>query len=203
MFQLKKQQYILAAIILSTSTISISKEISYDFIQGTYISSTIDTGTTAGDLDGNGIDISGSFSVAPAIAITAGYGATSFDEFLGVDIDTTELTFGVTGHTSIAPGADIFGNFSVLKANIELSDGFTSIDDDDTGNIISIGLRYLASDKIELDIGLSRVDVFDETDNTFGLGVRFYANDKFSLGVGYSTADDVDSLLLNARFDIK
>lgn len=120
-----KQRSVLVAAILSISTVSVSKEISYDYIQGTYSAVTIDTGTTAGDLDGNGLDVSGSFSVAPSIAITAGFGSTNYDEFLGVDIDTTVLTVGVTGHVAIAPNADIFGNFSVLRGKIELSDGLT------------------------------------------------------------------------------
>jgi len=63
MFQIKKSQYILTTLILSISSVSVSKEISYNYIQGAYISSTIDTGTTAGDLDSNGANISGSFSV--------------------------------------------------------------------------------------------------------------------------------------------
>lgn len=203
MFNLKKHQYILAAAILSISTVSTSKEVSYDFIQGTYASVTVDTGTTAGDLDGNGFAASGSFSVAPAIALTASFGATSFDRLQGIEIDTTALSFGLTAHTSVAPGTDVFGNFSVLLADIELSDGFTTIDDDDTGNIISVGLRHLATEKLELEVGFSRTDVFEDTANTFGVGVRFYANDKFSLGIGYATGDDVDTLLLNARIDIK
>jgi hypothetical protein len=198
-----KQSYILATALLALSSASVSKEISYDYIQGTYSSITIDTETSAGDLDGDALAVSGSFSVAPSIAITAGFGATSFDRLFGIDFDTTELTIGVTAHMAIAPNADIFGNFSVLRANIEVSDGFVTIDDDDTGNVISVGLRFLATEKIELELGFSRTDVFEETDNSFGAGIRFYANEKFSLGIGYSTADDVDSIVLNARFDIK
>lgn len=61
----------------------------------------------------------------------------------------------------------------------------------------------MATETIELEVGFSRTDVFDDTENTFGLGARFYINDKFSLGAGYSTEDDVDTLLLNARINIK
>ena len=42
MFQLKKQ-LILATAILSVSSVSISKEFSYDYVQGSYASSSIDT----------------------------------------------------------------------------------------------------------------------------------------------------------------
>lgn len=202
MITISKQYYFFAAIILAASTNAISREISYDYIQGTYASSTIDTGTTSGDIDANGFGVSGSFSITPNVAFTAGFGATSFDRFLGIDIDTTELTFGVTAHTSIAPGTDISGNFSVLMADIEVSDGFFTASDDDTGNIISVVLRHMVTDAVELNVGFSRVDVFDDTSNTFGFGARFYTNEKFSFGIGYTTGDDVDTLLLNARIDI-
>jgi len=197
-----KQKYILTAALLSISSISLSKEISYDYIQGIYSTVTIDTKTSVGDLDGNGLGVSGSFSVAPAFAITAGVGSTNYDEFLGVDIDTTVLTVGITGHMAISPNTDIVGDFSVLKGKIELSDGFTTYDDTDTGNVISIGIRFLANEKIELAVGAARTDIFDEASNSFGGSVRFYASEKFSLGVGYSTTDDADALSLNARIDI-
>lgn len=194
---------LLVAILLATPLTSFSKEISYDYIEGTYSSLTIDTGTSVGDLDGNGLGISGSFSVTPAIAITAGFISTNYDEFLGVDIDTSEFAVGITGHVGIAPNTDIYGNFSVLKGRIELSDGFTSYDDTDTGNVISAGIRFLATENIELQVGFSRVDIFDESDNGFGGSLRFYASEKFSLAAGYSTVDDVDAFSLNARLDFK
>lgn len=203
MYNIIKPKYILALALISTSTTSVSRGISYDYVQATYGAVTIDTETTAGDLDGNGFGVSGSFSVAPAIALNAGYGATNYDEFQGIDIDTTSLTFGITAHTSIAPTTDLLGGFAVIKGNIEASDGFNTFDDDDTGNTISIGLRHLATDAFELEAEFSRTDIFDDKSNTFFIGARFYTNDKFSLAAGYSTGDDVDTLLLNARLNFK
>lgn len=196
------QQVLLGVAILTASSGVMTKEISYNFIQGTYISTSVDSGTTSGDVDGNGFGVAGSFSIAPHIAITAGFGATSFDTFLGIDIDTTELTLGVTGYASIASGTSIFGNFSILKGDVEATDGFITVDDDDTGNVISVGLRHLVTDAVELNLGLSRVDIFDDTENSYGFGARFYANEKVSLGIGYSTSSDVDTLSLNIRIDI-
>jgi len=131
------------------------------------------------------------------------YATASFDKFFGIDIDTTTLAFGVTAHASISPDADVFGNFSVLSGNIELSDGFNSLDDDDTGNRSGVGLRYSASNNIELELEFSRTDIFDEANNSFSAGVIFYTSDQFSLGASYATSDDSDSLFLKARFDIK
>lgn len=191
---------LLAIAILTASTSVISKEISWSYIEGTYASVT--DSSLAEDIDGDGLGVFGSFAITPNIALGAGYSATSFDTYRGVDVDTSSLTFGVNVHGLVAPGTAIHGFFDVLKVNAEATDGITTIDDDDTGNVIGIGLRHMATDAIEIDIGLSRTDVFDDTSNTFGLGARFYANEKISFGIGYATGDDVDSLLLNLRVDI-
>lgn len=201
MLRISAKNNLLAFAMLTLSSNALSKEISYDYVQGTYGS--ITDSSLGIDVDGTSFDVSGSFSISPNIAITALYGTASFDRVLGLDIDANELDFGITAHTSIAPNTDIFGNFSVINGEVEVSDGFTTITDDDTGNAISIGIRHMASDTVELNLGFSRVDIFDDTGNSFGFGARFYANDKFSVAIGYSTGDDVDTVLLNARINIK
>ncbi|MDT8452848.1 MAG: outer membrane beta-barrel protein [Gammaproteobacteria bacterium] len=198
---LKTTKHLLAMSIIAISTNAMSKDISYDYVQGTYSSITDDS--LGVDIDGDGFAVSGSFSVSPNIAVTALLGSTSYDRIAGIDIDSNEFDFGITAHTSIAPNTSVFGNFSIVNAEVEASDSFTTISDDDTGNAISVGIRHMASENIEIGVGLSRADIFDDTANTFGFGARFYANEKFSIGVGYRTGDDVAALLLNARIDIK
>jgi hypothetical protein len=82
---------------------------------------------------------------------------------------------------------------------IEESDGFTTISDDDSGNIITLGFRHMASDTLELAASFSRTDIFDDTSNQTAFGLRFYSSEKMSLGAGYSTGDDVDVLLFDIR----
>lgn len=187
MLKITTKIYMVAVLMLALSSNAFSKEISYDYIQGTY--SSITDSSLGVDVDGNGFAASGSFSISPNIAITALYGTVSFDRILGIDVDATELDFGITAHTSIAPSTDIFGNFSIVNGEVKVSDGFTTISDDDTGNSITIGLRHMPTDKTEINVGFSRVDIFDDTSNIFGFG--------------YRTGDDVDALLLSARIDLK
>ena len=193
-------RYFLATIILIVPGRAISQEFNYDFVQGTYASSTIDTGL--GDVDANGFGFSGSFSISQNLAFTVGFGTSSVDRFLGLDVDTSSTTFGVTAHSSSGSKTDIFGGFTVLMGEVEVSDGFTTISDDDTGNIIDFGLRHMVSDTLELIAVFSRTDIFDDTSNATGFGLRFYSDEKLSLGVGYTIGDDVDTLLLNVRVAI-
>jgi hypothetical protein len=201
MFNYKIQCGLLLAVFMLLPSIVTSRELSYDFIQGTY-SSVTDSSLPGGDIDGDGLGVSGSLGITQNLALTAGFNATSFDSYQGIDIDTSEFVLGVTLHAPIAVGTDVVANFSALKAKVEVSDGVRSYDDNDTGVVAGIGLRHLATNSIEVDVGFSYTDVFDDGFSTFGLGVRFYANEKISFGIGYATGDDVDALLLNARFDI-
>lgn len=194
------QSYLLAMSMMALSTNIMSKEISYDYVQATY--SSITDSSLGVDVDGTGFAPSFSVSITPNVAFTALYGTTSFDRVLGLEIDTTEFDFGFTAHKSIAPNTDVYGNFSVVNADLEVSDGFTTASADDTGNAISVGIRHMAIGT-EINLVFSRSDVFDVTSNSFGFGARFYADEEFSIAVGYNTGDDVDVLLLNARIDFK
>ncbi len=193
------KKYLLAIVIFVVSPYAVAREISYDYIQGTYTSTSIDLGGSFGDLDGAGFGMSGSISISPNIAFIVGFSATEFDELLGIGIDTTELSLGISSHKSMSAKTDVFLSLAMFFADIETDNGFS---DDDTGNVIGFGFRHLIVNDVELSISLSRVDVFDDTSNTFGIDVSFFSNDGLSFGVGYATGDDVDTLLFNIRIDI-
>jgi len=192
MFSHTVQRSLFMAVILVASSNAISREISYDYIQGTY--SSVTDSSFPNDIDGDRFGVSGSLGVTQNLALTAGFNATSFDN----DLDTSQFVLGITLHAPIAVGTEVVGNLSALKAKIE----GTNFDDSDTGFIAGIGLRHLVTSSVELDAGISYTDVYDDNFTTFGFGARLYANEIISFGIGYATGDDVDTILLNARFDI-
>lgn len=189
-----------AAIFVFPVSNAISAGLSYNYVEATYGSITVDTGLSD-DLEGTAIGVSGSFEVSPNIAVAAGYSQASYDRFFGIDFDSSAFVFGITAHTLVSPKTDINAGISMMSADVEASDGFTTVSDDDTGTVISIGLRHLISSSVELEAGFDQVDIFDDISNTVGFGARFYTSEQFSLAVGYTTGDDVDTYLLNARFD--
>lgn len=192
MFSHTVQRSLLMAVILVASSNAISREISYDYIQGTY--SSVTDSRFPNDIDGDRFGVSGSLGVTQNLALTAGFNATNFDN----DIDTSQFVLGVTLHAPIVVGTEVVGNLSALKAEIE----GIRFNDNDTGAIVGIGIRHLVTNSVELDAGISYTDVFDDNFTTFGFGARFYTNDEISFGIGYAAEDDADSILLNARFDI-
>ncbi|REK51991.1 MAG: porin family protein [Bacteroidetes bacterium] len=176
-----------------------AQDLNYDYIEAGYVSTSVELGGST-DLDGNGFAVTGSSSISPNLAFGAGYSGVSYERLQGIDVDTSELTFGLLAHAALAPRTDVYASFSVLNADAEASNGFNSISEDDTGNTIGLGVRHLASDAVELGLGLSRVDVFDSADTAFGVSARFFANKTLAIGIGYSVADDIDAISVSARF---
>ena len=200
---MKIREYILMVVVSALSFSSYAKEISYDFIEVSYGTGSVDTDTSAGDVDFDGFTIGGSVSIVPHLALIASYSSVETDPLFGVTAEATDLSFGVLGYTNVAPNTSIFGSFEVVTADAEATDGVTTIEDDDTGNQITGGIRHMVSDVVELAAAVTRVDVFDDTETGIGAGIRFYATNSFSLGVGYSTSSDTDTLSFNARVDFR
>jgi hypothetical protein len=196
----------------------LSKEIRYDFVEGAYKSITTFDGDT--DLDAHGFSLVWSSSLSPDIAITTSLAESYLDHTYTVDYgfgpvsldlhqNVTSLSGGLTVHTPIATRTDLFGNLSILKNKVktELEDesGFpTEIEiNKDMGNVITVGIRHMTADRIEINLILARVDIFEETNNAFIFGGRFYSTETLSIGIHYQSLDNTDTLSFSTRVAIQ
>lgn len=193
----------LVVVILCPVSEVIAGDISYDYAQADYISDTVDLTGSIDDVEGNGIGFSISLSVAPAFAAKLAVASTTFEVFQGKAVVTTKVTtLGVTAHTSVVTDVDVFTNVSVIKAEITADDGVNLISENDYSAIVDAGVRYRATDKLELEARLSHVNVFGYTINTSTVTGRFYFRKRLSVGASYVANSDKDSLLISARMDI-
>ena len=194
---------LLAVVILMPVSDVMSEAISFDYVQAVYISDTIDPGGSIDDVEGDGIGFALSLSFEPAFAMRLAVSSITFDTFQGAGVDTVKTTaLGVTAHTPVASGTEIFGNLSVVKAVVTVNDGAVSSGGTDFGGSIILGVRHLATDWLEVEMAASHINVFDHTVNSYMVGARLFIRKKASVGFGYSASDDVDSLLLDFRMNI-
>lgn len=202
MLSVINQRNFLAIVILAASSSVLSKDISYDFIEGGYASTNADVDGLGLDLDFDSYGIAASSSTTKNMALTFSLGTIALDGPPGVKLEAIPVSVGLTAHTLITNSTSLFGNFSLLSTKVKDSNG----DDSDFGNITTIGLRYMATNSIELDVDFSHTRIFDRIYNKLEGGARYYVDKKFSLGIGYAVIDnrDIDSqsILLNARIDI-
>jgi opacity protein-like surface antigen len=181
-----------AATLLATTTPSHAYDFSYNYVEGSYASSTDDS--LGVDIDSTIIGLFGSFEVSESVAITAGYAGADYDD---IDVDATSLQIGATLHTSVGQMTDAYLNLSLLKVDYDLPPPFA--DEDDSGFGIIAGVRHAINDKVELEAAYLHVDIFDETSNQIGFGARFYFTSSASFGLSYATGDDVDTFTGDIR----
>jgi len=186
-------------LLLMAST-SQARDISYDYVQGAYGSVT--DSSLGVDIDADAFSFGGSFSLSPNVAAVVGFSAADYERVQGIEIDSSDFSFGIVGHQSIAPATDVYAGFSVVLADVEISDGFSTYTDDDTGNTITLGLRHMANESAELGFSFSRSDIADDTSNMIGINLLLHTDEKLSFGIGFSTGDDVDVLGFSVRINL-
>jgi len=150
----------------------------YTYVDAALLNTEIEVGTT--DVDGDGIGVSGSFAISDSLNILVGYSDQSYD----FNIDGSTMNVGLGFHTDINNDLDFVADVSYIDVSVDTP--FGSADDDGLG--ISGGIRFRASDSLELDAGLQYVDL-DDSDTVLNLGGRYYFNDSFALSAGISDAD--------------
>ena len=201
MFNSTFLRILFALVMLMPFSNVMSEDISFDYVQFFYISSTVDPGASPEDIEGDGIGLTVSLSFEPAFAARLDIAATTFKNFQGVEVDTSKVTaLGVTAHRAIADATEIFGNLSVVKAVI--TGAVNTGSETDFGGLLAVGLRHKVVDSLELEVRARHVYVFDDAISTYTVDARLYVRKRVSLGAGYATSNDVDSLLLRIRMDI-
>lgn len=210
--QYQKIKYLLAvaAALLVVSAVSTAKEVSYDYVEGRYQDKNFDYEEGYLYLRAKALKASGSFSVTPVFAITADFGSTSLNES---SVDATDFSVGVTGHAPITQSSDLFGNISARRMNVRWKGDIEDDDEElnyvhdsrsDIGYRITLGVRTMAANNIELDASISQQDLFDDTVYSFDADAIYHVNEQLSFGVGYAMDDnDNDQTSLFARFALK
>jgi len=149
------------------------------------------------DVDGDSIGISGSFEVGEKFFLAAGYGKSDIgDNFISADIDSWSA--GVGYHMPMSDRFDLVTSLSYEYVDISV-DGFGSESDNGIG--IGAGVRFAATEKFEIDGGVSYVDYSDGGDDTsFGLGFLYNFTDSFSAGASGNWGDDTSAYGIGGRF---
>ena len=167
-------------------------EIRYDYLDLGLLFGEIDT--AGSDVDFWGAGVAGSWGVHQNIALTASLGTGEIDA-LG-DIDTTELSFGITPHFALADNLDLVIPLALEWADFDAG----SASDDDTGYSLGVGVRWLINPAWEFGAGLTHVDIFDTDDQIVDASIRWHLSHLLSLGLGAEFGDDTSAALFDVRF---
>lgn len=167
-------------------------ELSYSFLDFEYQAVELDAGLGF-DVDGDGFAIGGSFEGGESWHVFVGYGSTNFD--FGVDLN--ELVIGAGYHTPISDTVDFVGELAYVSVEVEVPAGFT-VDDDGIG--VSIGLRGMMSDVVELSGSINYVDLGGDGETSFDANAWFNMSPAFALGINAGFGDDVTAYGVGVRW---
>lgn len=146
------------------------------------------------NVDGDGLGLSGSYALNPDWHVFAGYEAAGLD----FGIDATTFGAGVGYNTEMSPTIDMFARLSYQYVELD-APGISGADDSGLG--LGVGLRFAASEELELSGGINYVDFGDGGDDTgFSAGLLYSFTEAFSLGLGGSWSDDASSYTISGRF---
>jgi len=167
-----------------------AQDLNYNYVEVAYVSSDIDDP----NVDGDGLALGGSVSLAENYHVFAGYSSLEYD----FSIDATTWNVGIGYNRAIAKGVDVVATLSYVDAELDVPI-FGSFDDDGYG--IGLGLRGMVTGQLELAGGLQYVDLDESgSDTAVVASVGYYFTKSFQVGGGISFADDSNAYNAGVRF---
>lgn len=199
---MKKSLLSLALIAAAGVGAAQASDLSYNYVQGSYTETEVSAEGQSVDIDG--FNLGGSFELGDMFFVTLDFGkASGNDTILGadVDVDADTRTLGFGLHTAINDKVDFVASLAKTSADITADiEGFGEIDGDADANLLSVGVRGLASESVELFANAIYVDGEDDSETNFNIGGMYHVSSNFGLGLSFTSADDADATSVFARF---
>jgi Outer membrane protein beta-barrel domain len=167
-----------------------SNPFNYTYVELGYAETEFDI-AGAGDLDGDGFTLSGSYEINEDWHAFAGYGNADLD--FGIDLDTWLIGAGY--RYPLREDTDVYGR--LMFVNLE-ADVPGPGDPDDDGLGIQARIRHWINDDLEVEGGIQYLNVSD-SDVSLQAEGRYYFQDNFSVGLGLSFGGDNDGIGVSAR----
>jgi hypothetical protein len=185
---------VLFTALLALSASATAQDFDYNYLSLGYQRVNLDDGTF--DVDGDGLGLEGSFEVGESFFIFGGYGMAEFEE-QGITVDVDQATVGLGWHTELSDNVDFVTGLSYEYIDVSA----LGLGVDDNGIGLGVGLRYAASDNIEINGGVDYVDYSDGGDDTtFGLGFLYGVTESIDIGLNGEWGDDSSAYGISGRF---
>lgn len=196
----KYYQLILLLILAGLTSHVVAEAPDYTFVSVEYsrFSSKIDGFSEIPEGSGMSFDLS--VAVRPHVAITAGYSIGSANVTTPgttIDADIKSFSLGILAHLPINDTADFMLAMSFINGNADVDINGAFYDDVDAdGGVTTIGIRAMASDKLELNGFIHKNSIEGASKFSISLGAAYYFVESVSVDLGYLFDGDSDSLAI-------
>ena len=185
----------LVILLFALSASSSAEEFDYNYVFLGYGNTDFDNINS----DGDGITLGGSYGFTDRLHGFASYDAAALgNNGLGTNVDASRWRAGVGYNTSMSDNLDLYARLSYeyVEIDVPILGGV-----DDNGLGFGVGLRFAASDQLELVAGVNYVDYGDFGDDTsLEVGGLYSFTEAFALGLAAETSDDFTSYSISGRF---
>lgn len=187
-----KQTLIALSVFAANLGAAQASDFSYNYVQGSYSQMEADVDGDSVDIDG--LNLTGSFALGDHFFVLVDIGRAEGNESLyGVDIDTEvdSRSLGFGFHTALTDRLDLVTSVSRAEADITTDiEGFGELEGDTDANLLSVGLRGMATESLELFGNAVYVDGDEDSDTQLNVGALYQFNPSVGVGLSFTTADD-------------
>jgi hypothetical protein len=146
------------------------------------------------DLDGDALGIDGSFAFHDDFHAFASYSTADLD----FGIDGTTFDIGVGYNTQLSNVIDAWARLSYVYEEFDVPGAGSN---DDNGFGFGVGMRFAATEQVELEGAIQYTDLNDRGDETaLVFGGLYSFTPAFAAGLFGEWGDDVTSYMLLGRF---
>jgi hypothetical protein len=194
---------LLAAAVIAMPVTSFAEGLSYNYVEGGYL--TLEPDDTSVDFDGFRARISG--LVSESIYLFGSYATVESDRvvggnFAGAKLSSDTITAGLGWRTALGTATDLNLEAAYVYAESERKDaGALSGSEDDNGFGLSAGVRHLFSPMFEMGGSVNYVDIADDDATSYTANALLHLTPAFSLGGAYTFGDDADGWTAGVRFN--
>lgn len=196
---------LLAAVGVAHAESSATNGFSYDYVEGTYQSATIEQtidGSVIG-MDPTGMSIGGSKLLTDNIFVTASYNSLSANslKFAGtsyaVKTTVSGTSFGVGFRMPVNDKVDVSVHVASVQGTTKASGLGLSISDTINGTPISGTVRFMAAQNVELQASYE----YDDGDSSYFIGGGVGITKEIAIIGGYNKVDGGSSAIIGLRYN--
>lgn len=189
------RKIVLVASVLAALGSAQADELDYTYVEAGFGQVEID----GVDEEGDALFLGGSYGIGDTWLLFGEYSTAEFDVGGGAEVDFDQFVVGMGAHFPIATSVDFVGKIGYVDWSADVSTPVGSASIDDTGYMLSGGVRALLGQSFELAGSIDYVDIGDSDDTGITLLGRYRLTDLFSFGALITTSDDMDEYGLFAR----
>lgn len=199
---MKKFFSTIALTALSFSPITFAEQTSpsWNNISASYTKANIDE---IDEISPKGFSLTGSYLLNDNVFILADLMSVSDDlneSGTNVDLEFNTQTLGLGYKYALNNSSDLFASLSYENIELKAKSSYGSESEDESGYGLSVGIRSMVTNQVELMGSLKHIKIDGESETFFNVGAYYAFNKNISIGASFNKNDEVDFMNITARY---